>query len=142
LLERQESMNRADRSAPKPSPDILTVLLDGASSPLLAATATRFSPAPAADLTRLHEELGESLEEFERQTERDPYGNPVQLLAFELLRRLDRDLSPALIEQLLQRLTLHAFAERARRLAKYVGEGELRARLPDRARLGGPGARR
>ncbi|MGH6937577.1 phosphoenolpyruvate carboxylase [Hypericibacter sp.] len=84
----------------------------------------RFSPAPAADLARLHAELGAALEEFERQTERDPYGNPVQLLAFDLLRRLDLDLSPALIEQLLQRLTLHAFAERARRLASYVGDGE------------------
>jgi phosphoenolpyruvate carboxylase len=100
----------------------LAALLAGDSSPLL--TAPRFAPAPAADLARLHDELARLFEEFERQTERDPYGNPVQLLAFELLRRFDRDLPPALIEQLLQRLTLHAFTERARRLARYVGEDD------------------
>jgi phosphoenolpyruvate carboxylase len=124
LQERQKSTGSAEPPAPELSSDILTDLLNGAASPLLAATAARFSPPPVADLARLHEELGQSFEEFERQTERDPYGNPVQLLAFELLRRLDRDLSPALIEQLLQRLTLHAFAERARRFANYVGERE------------------
>jgi phosphoenolpyruvate carboxylase len=124
LLEHQERMSRADRPASKPSADLLTALLEGAAAPLLAPAATRFSPAPSGDLARLHEELGSAFAEFERQTERDPYGNPVQLLAFELLRRLDRDLSPALVEQLVQRLTLHAFAERARRLAKYVGEGD------------------
>ncbi|HWA44350.1 MAG TPA: phosphoenolpyruvate carboxylase [Hypericibacter adhaerens] len=100
----------------------MAALLAGDSSPLL--TAPRFAPAPAADLARLHDELARLFEEFERQTERDPYGNPVQLLAFELLRRFDRDLPPALIEQLLQRLTLHAFTERARRLARYVGEDD------------------
>jgi phosphoenolpyruvate carboxylase len=106
-----------------PPPDSLTALLAGRWSPLLASAAG-FSPIPSADLARLHEELGGALEEFERQTERDPYANPVQLLAFELLRRLDRDLSPALLEQLLQRLTLHAFTERAQRLAGYVGESD------------------
>jgi phosphoenolpyruvate carboxylase len=124
LPERQKIVNPAERPAAEASSEILSALLDGDASPLLAPAVTRFSPAPAADLARLHAELGASLEEFERQTERDPYGNPVQLLAFDLLRRLDLDLSPALIEQLLQRLTLHAFAERARRLASYVGDGE------------------
>jgi phosphoenolpyruvate carboxylase len=124
LPERQKIVNPAERPAAEASSEILSALLDGAASPLLAPAVTRFSPAPAADLARLHAELGASLEAFERQTERDPYGNPVQLLAFDLLRRLDLDLSPALIEQLLQRLTLHAFSERARRLASYVGDGE------------------
>jgi phosphoenolpyruvate carboxylase len=124
LLEHQERMSRADRPNSMASADMLAGLLEAATGPLLAPTATRFPPSAGADLAQPHDELGKSLQEFERQTERDPYGNPVQLLAFELLRRLDRDLSPALIEQLLQRLTLHAFAERARRLAKYVGEGD------------------
>jgi phosphoenolpyruvate carboxylase len=124
LLERQKSIDPAERPDLGASSEVLSALLDGATSPLLTPAVTRFAPAPAADLARLHAELGAALEEFERQTERDPYGNPVQLLAFDLLRRLDLDLSPALIEQLLQRLTLHAFAERARRLARYVGDGE------------------
>lgn len=124
MLERQKIVNPAERPGMEASSEALSALLDGATSPLLAPPVTRFSPAPAADLARLHAELGAALEEFERQTERDPYGNPVQLLAFDLLRRLNLDLSPALIEQLLQRLTLHAFAERARRLASYVGDGE------------------
>ncbi|QEX16928.1 phosphoenolpyruvate carboxylase [Hypericibacter terrae] len=124
MLERQKSIDPAERPDLEASSEVLSALLDGATSPLLTPAVTRFAPAPAADLARLHAELGAALEEFERQTERDPYGNPVQLLAFDLLRRLDLDLSPALIEQLLQRLTLHAFAERARRLARYVGDGE------------------
>jgi phosphoenolpyruvate carboxylase len=124
LPERQTAPVHVEPPNPALSPDDLTALLAGSSSPLLASAATRFSAMPPADLGRLHEELATALGEFERQTERDPYGNPVQLLAFELLRRFDRDLSPALIEQLLQRLTLRAFTERARRLARYVGESD------------------
>jgi phosphoenolpyruvate carboxylase len=52
----------------------------------------------------------------------DPFGNPVMSVALAITRRMDNDsLSVAEIESLVRHLRDQAFADRARRLAAYVG---------------------
>ena len=54
-----------------------------------------------------------------------PFGNPIQLLALDLSRRLDAgELSLAAIEQLVHRLTTESFVRRAGRLRRYLGESD------------------
>jgi phosphoenolpyruvate carboxylase len=124
MLDRQSTANRERSHTGEEDGNALLALLLSPPSPLLAPAVCRFVPPAGADLAGLHDELAELLDEFDHQSERDPYGNPIQLVAFEVLRRMEEDLTPALLEQLLQRLTLRAFAERARRFARYVGDGD------------------
>ena len=53
----------------------------------------------------------------------DPFANPIQLLALEVNARLDRrGSSVEELAQVVARLTADAFADRAARLATYLGE--------------------
>jgi phosphoenolpyruvate carboxylase len=76
-------------------------------------------PDPAAalaqDLLELTARLGARADE-------DPFGNPVLLVALAITRRLDTgDLSEDSVAALIRHLRDAAFADRARRLADYVG---------------------
>lgn len=74
----------------------------------------------AALRARFHDQL----EGLRTRHASDPYANPVQLLALEIGRALDRrEVTWNGLEQVLQRLTVEAFAGRADRLATWLGEG-------------------
>lgn len=60
----------------------------------------------------------------------DPFGNPVLLVALEISRRMDEArLDAEVLAALLRRLTAAAAAERAARLAAYVGAGDADAAM-------------
>lgn len=80
----------------------------------------------------LHRQLTDRLAALERHTADDPYGNPIQMLAYEVIRRLDGEISMADIEALVQHLTMLAAEGRAQRLGNYLGEGDPAA---NRAKL-------
>ena len=59
---------------------------------------------------------------FGARADEDPFGNPVLLVALAISRRIDTgELSEAAIGSLIRYLRDAAFADRARRLASYVG---------------------
>ena len=96
-----------------------------AALPLLPASLTCFEAAEALDPGALLEELRTRLGARRAETEHNPFGNPIQLLALDLGRRLDAgELSLAAIEQLIQRLTTLSFAGRAARLGRYLGASD------------------
>ena len=68
-------------------------------------------------------ELKTTLAGLRRRTDADPSSNPIQLLALAIKERMDAGaLSAAVVEQLIQRLSVEAFARRAERLRRYLGE--------------------
>ena len=79
--------------------------------------------APAADLdARLLALTREALE----RAAHDPFGNPVMSVALAITRRIDAgELSEATIGALIARLRDQAFADRARRIAAYVGGTDM-----------------
>ncbi len=97
---------------------------DGAEAlPLLPAGLTCFEASEAQDPEALLAELRRQIAKRRAETELNPFGNPIQLLALDLGRRLDAgELSLAAIEQLIQRLTTESFVRRAGRLGRYLGE--------------------
>ena len=75
-------------------------------------------------------ELKSSLGGLRRRTDADPLSNPIQLLALAIKEKIDAGaLSPAAIEQLIQRLSVEAFERRAERLRRYLGETDRAANL-------------
>jgi phosphoenolpyruvate carboxylase len=67
--------------------------------------------------------LLDELAQLRELVDRAPFANPVQIQALNLLRRLQqRELEEGLVGRLIQRLTLHAFRQRAERLRNYLGE--------------------
>lgn len=75
------------------------------------------------DVLTLRRQLNELLDGYKRDSESDPYINPIQRLALELTRMMQGDgLSYAGVESLVQLLCAEAFAGRADRLAGYLGD--------------------
>jgi phosphoenolpyruvate carboxylase len=75
-------------------------------------------------------ELKTTLSGLRGRTDADPSSNPIQLLALAIKERMDGGVLPeAVIEQLIQRLSVEAFARRAERLRRYLGETECAANL-------------
>jgi phosphoenolpyruvate carboxylase len=80
---------------------------------------------PAAAHTAL---LADVMRELRARAEADPFANPVLLFALDLTLRVDRgDLSPDDVEAVVQHLTMQGFADRAARLATYLGETDIQA---------------
>jgi phosphoenolpyruvate carboxylase len=97
----------------------------GDALPLLPPDLTCFEAAEALDPGPLLAELRTQIAVRRAETELNPFGNPIQLLALDLGRRLDAgELSLAAIEQLVQRLTAESFVRRAGRLGRYLGESD------------------
>ncbi len=85
--------------------------------------------ALAADLLRLVERL-------RRDANRDPFGNPVLAVALAITRRIDEGtLDQQALAALVRHLRDAAFADRARRLASYVGGTEPAANETALARV-------
>lgn len=79
-------------------------------------------PVERVNHAGLHAELQAKLRDYRARSVRDPYANPIQLLALEIRRMLREEALPlSALEQLVQRLTAGAFVERAKRLATYLG---------------------
>src|SRR6516164_4180408 len=90
---------------------------------LLPGTLCCFPPPDDSDHAGWHRRLAARLGELTRQAADDPYANPIQLLALDIGRRLDKgELSLGVLEQLIQRLVLAAFIDRAERLGGRLGE--------------------
>ena len=97
---------------------------------LLSADEACFPIEDGLDLDGLRASLGETLTRLRRQSEPDPFANPIQLLALDVLRRLDGGaLTLGAIERLIQRLTVEAFVDRSERLAGHLGERGREANL-------------
>jgi phosphoenolpyruvate carboxylase len=90
---------------------------------LLPGTLCCFPPPDDSDHAGWHRRLAARLGELTRQAADDPYANPIQLLALDIGRRIDKgELSLGVLEQLIQRLVLAAFIDRAERLGARLGE--------------------
>src|SRR5208337_4059517 len=73
---------------------------------------------------------------FGARADEDPFGNPVLLVAQAISRRIDTgELPEAAIGSLIRHLRDAAFADRARRLATYVGGIDTAANDAALARL-------
>ena len=115
-------MTTAQHRAAAPQGDLASLIAAG-DAPLLPAAVACFPERSGAEHAALHRALSDALAEYRRQAEHNPYSNPIQLLALDVLRRIDAgELSYGAIEQLIQRLTAIAFFGRAERLGRYLGE--------------------
>lgn len=103
-------------------------LLAAGDRPLLPAPVACFPDRADTEHAALHRQLADALVAFKQQTERDPLSNPIQLLALDVVRRLESgELTYAAVEQVIQRLTAIAFFARAERLGNYLGERDPEA---------------
>jgi phosphoenolpyruvate carboxylase len=94
---------------------------DGAA--LLPGTLCCFPPPEDSDHGGWHRHFARRLAEFTRHAEDDPYSNPIQLLALEIGRRIEGgQLALGALEQLIQRLVLATFVDRAQCLGRRLGE--------------------
>src|SRR5262249_43431869 len=94
---------------------------DGA--PLLPGTLCCFPPSEDSDHGGWHQRFAERLAELQRRAEDDPYANPIQLLALDIGRSVAKgELSLSALEQLIQRLGVATFRDRAGRLGRRLGE--------------------
>ena len=108
------------------------------SGPRTVAAGLAEAPAPAlAPLVNPEDPIETSIQALQialngarGQLGGDPYGNPIALLAFDLLQRLNSgELDEQAVEALIQRLTREAFADRATAAHRYLGElGPVRNR--------------
>jgi phosphoenolpyruvate carboxylase len=89
----------------------------------LALCPRAFPAEPGSNPAHLQSELRSQITDLAKLRERNPFGNPVKLLALELNKRLDREaLDFGGIEDLIQHLSGEAFGHRAARMAHYLGE--------------------
>src|SRR5919106_5663375 len=120
-----EHRRAAKRGETQPGAAILDV------RPLTAAhQVAQLTPVTDNSTEALLADLKTTLGGLRRRTDADPLSNPIQLLALALKDKIDAGaLSLALIEQLIQRLSVEAFERRAERLRRYLGETERDANL-------------
>jgi phosphoenolpyruvate carboxylase len=72
--------------------------------------------------------LGSILNRVRTQAAADPFRNPILLFALDLSMRIDRgELDLEELASIVQRLTMEGFADRAQRLANYLGETDIAA---------------
>ncbi|HVT51033.1 MAG TPA: phosphoenolpyruvate carboxylase, partial [Dongiaceae bacterium] len=100
----------------------------------LAPFPRAFPAGHGSNPAQMQSELRAQITDLARLRERNPFGNPVKLLALELNKRLDGDaLDFGAIEDLIQHLSGEAFAHRAARMSHYLGEVDSK-RNEDRLR--------
>ncbi len=86
-----------------------------------------FPAEHGSNAAHLQAELRSAIADLAKLRDRNPFGNPVKLLALELNKRLDREaLDFGAIEDLIQHLSAEAFAHRATRMAHYLGEVDIK----------------
>ena len=70
--------------------------------------------------------IGSIMNRVRAQAAADPFSNPILLFALELTLRIDRgEITLDSLEDLVQRLTVEAFADRAERMGVYLGESRI-----------------
>ncbi|MEZ5669121.1 MAG: phosphoenolpyruvate carboxylase [Alphaproteobacteria bacterium] len=113
----------ADRGSDEELPARLLAIAEaGAPGGELPSAAGAFGRAAPAESLVLRRQLEDLLDGFRMAAEADPYGNPIQRLALEITRMLERgQIGLALVDGLVQLLCAEAFAVRAERLAGYLG---------------------
>ncbi len=117
-----------ETQAPAPSSAAAPELPAMEDRPLLPAALTRFPDGAGTGHAALHRALADALIGLKQQTERNPFSNPIQLLALDTLQKLAAgELGHGAVEQLIQRLTGLAFFGRARRHARALGERDPEA---------------
>jgi phosphoenolpyruvate carboxylase len=95
-----------------------------------AEEAAPLTPARHDPIEALLTELQTTLAGLRRRTDADPSSNSIQLLALAIKEKVDAGtLSVAVIEQLVQRLSVEAFERRAERLGRYLGATDRDANL-------------
>lgn len=121
---RQPSLDIHDFPRPTPAARAMPDRLAGEEgAALLPGTLCCFPPPDDSAHAAWHRRLAARLEELTRHAAEDPYANPIQLLALDIGRRLDKgELGLGALEQLIQRLVLTAFIDRAERLGGRLGD--------------------
>ena len=72
--------------------------------------------------------LGSILQRVRTQAAADPFSNPILLFALDMSLRIDRgELDLEELDSLVQRLTMEGYADRAQRLANYLGTTDIAA---------------
>jgi phosphoenolpyruvate carboxylase len=120
MAKQKRASDMALRSTPAPrKSNGATVRLDAGLAPL----ARVFPPTKSFDAGRAEGELRDLMGELAKLRERNPFGNTVKLLALELGKKLDAEkLELGSIEDLIQHISAEAFAHRAERISRYLGE--------------------
>lgn len=96
------------------------------------------APDPAADGARLAAELVARTGDIFERAARDPFGKPVLSVALAITREIDDGrLDPEALEGLVRHLRDTAFADRAQRLADYVGGVDMAANAAALDRVAG-----
>lgn len=96
--------------------------LEALKAPAIPRDAACFPVDSETDTAALHRELAAALDRIRLDAEGDPFTNPIQTLVRDISNRLSTGrLTPSAIEALIQRLTFSAFAARAERLHRYLG---------------------
>lgn len=109
-------------SAPQGARAEVEALLNRRERPLTPPGAAVY-PEIWADHAALHDRFRSMLETLRARHARDPYANPVQLLALEISRALENgEITWSAAEQLIQRITVGAFAGRAERMRTWLGD--------------------
>ena len=86
-----------------------------------------FPPVKGFDASVAAEELRRAMGDLAGLRERNPFGNTIKLLALETGKRLDSEaLALGAVEDLIQHLSAEAYAHRASRLSRYLGETDRR----------------
>ena len=94
-----------------------------AASPRAPESVACFPPESGVDVAALIAELTVELRRLTATTHDDPLSSPVLLLGLGLARRLAKgEISPSAVEQVIQRLTVDGFVDRAARLGRMLGE--------------------
>src|SRR5262249_43536983 len=89
---------------------------------LLSGTLCCFPPPDDSDHAGWHRLLSKRLTDLDRHAEQDPYSNPIQLLALDIGRRIDKgDLGLGALEQLIQRLVTAALFSPSDPMAPWLG---------------------
>jgi phosphoenolpyruvate carboxylase len=102
--------------------------LEAFKEPALPENAACFPVDSKTDTAALHRELIAELDRIRLDAEGDPFTNPIQILVLDISRRLSSGrLSPSAVEALIQRLTFSAFAARAEKLRRYLGDCDVEA---------------
>lgn len=119
---------RSKGSEPVASPAAVKTGVLPTATMTVPATPPLFHPDAAADAAGLEASLRTILRGHRERSEVDPFGDPILMTALDLTRRMDKgEASPSAVEQLVQRLTATAFADRAARIGAYVGETDPEA---------------
>lgn len=106
-------------------PDLPLPAIDG---PLLHPPAARFPARSGVSPAALAADLAGLLKRFDKESDEDPFANPIIHLALDLVRRLEAgEIDHGTLEQLIQHLSTEGFLDRAARLARWLGESDPEA---------------